>query len=407
MRAYERLLRYVRVSTASSEESAASAPSTARQFDLAKLLADEMRGLGLQSVETDDYCYVCGYLPATPGLESAPRLGLIAHMDTSPDFSGEAVKPRIIEDYDGEDVVLGDSGLTLSTAMFPHLKKLRGRTLIVTDGKTLLGADDKAGIAEILTLAEELIAGGKPHGKLCICFTPDEEIGHGTEHFPIEKLGADAAYTLDGGEEGEIVFENFNACEADLSFKGVNIHPGSAKNAMVNAALVAMEYNTMLPSGDTPRRTEGYEGFFHLTSVSGNVEQARSRYIVRDHDAAKFGMRKETMRHAEKLINEKYGPGTVKLILREQYRNMAEKIRPENDYLVEDAVRAIRAAGLVPITDPIRGGTDGAQLSWMGLPCPNLGTGGYAFHGPYEHITAEGMDKCVEILHGIVGLIAE
>lgn len=407
MRAYERLLRYVRVSTASSEESAASAPSTARQFDLAKLLADEMRGLGLQSVETDDYCYVCGYLPATPGLESAPRLGLIAHMDTSPDFSGEAVKPRIIEDYDGEDVVLGDSGLTLSTAMFPHLKKLRGRTLIVTDGKTLLGADDKAGIAEILTLAEELIAGGKPHGKLCICFTPDEEIGHGTEHFPIEKLGADAAYTLDGGEEGEIVFENFNACEADLSFKGVNIHPGSAKNAMVNAALVAMEFNTMLPSGDTPRRTEGYEGFFHLTSVSGNVEQARSRYIVRDHDAAKFGMRKETMRHAEKLINEKYGPGTVKLILREQYRNMAEKIRPENDYLVEDAVRAIRAAGLVPITDPIRGGTDGAQLSWMGLPCPNLGTGGYAFHGPYEHITAEGMDKCVEILHGIVGLIAE
>lgn len=407
MRAYERLLRYVRVSTASSEESAASAPSTARQFDLAKLLADEMRGLGLQSVETDDYCYVCGYLPATPGLESAPRLGLIAHMDTSPDFSGEAVKPRIVEDYDGEDVVLGDSGLTLSTAMFPHLKKLRGRTLIVTDGKTLLGADDKAGIAEILTLAEELIAGGKPHGKLCICFTPDEEIGHGTEHFPIEKLGADAAYTLDGGEEGEIVFENFNACEADLSFKGVNIHPGSAKNAMVNAALVAMEFNTMLPSGDTPRRTEGYEGFFHLTSVSGNVEQARSRYIVRDHDAAKFGMRKETMRHAEKLINEKYGPGTVKLILREQYRNMAEKIRPENDYLVEDAVRAIRAAGLAPITDPIRGGTDGAQLSWMGLPCPNLGTGGYAFHGPYEHITAEGMDKCVEILHGIVGLIAE
>jgi tripeptide aminopeptidase len=212
---------------------------------------------------------------------------------------------------------------------------------------------------------------------------------------------------VDGGEEGEIVFENFNACEAELTFTGVNIHPGSAKNAMVNAALAAMEFNAMLPAGDTPRSTEGYEGFFHLTSVSGNVEQAVSRYIVRDHDAAKFGMRRDMMRHNEKLMNEKYGPGTVRLTLRDQYRNMAEKISPDNFFLVEKAIRAIRAAGLEPLTEPIRGGTDGAQLSWTGLPCPNLGTGGYAFHGPYEHISVEGMDKCVEILHGIVGLIAE
>jgi tripeptide aminopeptidase len=312
MRAYERLIKYACIHTASAEDTGLS-PSTGRQFDLAYLLAEEMNALGMLDVVVDDFCYVYGNLPATPGLEKAQRLGLIAHMDTSPDFSGENVKPTVIENYNGGDVNLGDSGRILSVKMFPHLKKLAGRTLLVTDGKTLLGADDKAGISEILTLVEEIQKSGRSHGKICACFTPDEEVGCGTAHIDYKKIGADVAYTIDGGEEGEIVFENFNACAATVSFSGVNLHPGSSKNAMVNAALVAMEFNSMLPSGDTPRNTEDYEGFFHLTAITGNVEKAESRYIVRDHDAARFEMRKETMCHIQKLLNEKYGLGTVTL----------------------------------------------------------------------------------------------
>ncbi|MEG2007301.1 MAG: peptidase T [Oscillospiraceae bacterium] len=406
MKAYERLIRYAEVSTASAEDSGES-PTTARQFDLARLLAGELLSLGVSDVEVSDSCYVYAHLPATAGLENAPCLGLIAHMDTSPDFSGENVKPRIIENYDGEDVPLGTSGRVLTHNMFPSLRRLKGRTLIVTDGTTLLGADDKAGIAEIMTLLEKLIDDSAPHGRISVCFTPDEEVGCGTAHFDLKKLGADFAYTLDGEEEGEVVFENFNACAATVTFSGVNLHPGSSKDAMVNAGLVAMEFNAMLPAGDTPRNTEGYEGFFHLISMSGTVEKSETRYIVRDHDAAKFEQRKDTLMHIEKLLNAKYGANTVRVALREQYRNMAEKIRPSYYHLVDNAIEATRAAGVEPILRPIRGGTDGAQLSWEGLPCPNLGTGGFGFHGPYEHISVEGMDKAVEILQNIVSIYAK
>ncbi len=400
MRAYERFIRYAMVSTA-SEEGVGVSPSTQRQFDLARMLVDEMNELGMQGVELSDTCYVYGHVPATPGHESAPCLGLIAHMDTSPDFSGENVNPRIIEDYDGCDVELGE-GRTLTVKMFPHLPSLKGRTLIVTRGDTLLGADDKSGIAEILTLVEEMKNAGTAHGRIAVCFTPDEEIGSGTDAFEMEKLGADFAYTLDGGPEGEIVYENFNACAATVTFAGLNVHPGTAKNTMINAALVATEFNSMLPAGDTPRDTKDYEGFFHMTAIAGTTDRAELRYIIRDHDAAKFEMRKETMSHIVALINEKYGAGTAHIVFNEQYRNMAERIKPVHYHLVENAIEAVEQAGLKPLMQPIRGGTDGARLSWEGLPCPNLGTGGYAFHGPYEHITAEGMDKCVEIIHNIV-----
>ena len=401
MRAYERLIKYAKVSTA-SEEGIGVSPSTARQFDLARLLVEELRGLGVADAEVTDTCYVYGHLPATPGHEGAPCLGFIAHMDTSPDFSGENVKPRVIENYDGGDLELG-AGRTLSVKQFPHLPSLKGRTLITASGDTLLGADDKAGIAEIMTLIEQLQGGEIAHGRIAVCFTPDEEVGCGTANFDIPKLGADFAYTLDGGAEGEVVYENFNACSAVVNITGVNVHPGSAKNVMVNAALVATEFNAALPSCETPRYTEGYEGFYHLTAIAGTAEL---RYILRDHDAKKLEMRRETMAHIMKILNERYGAGTVNLSFREQYRNMAEKIRPDYMHLVENAVKATEAAGVKPLRQPIRGGTDGAQLSWEGLPCPNLGTGGYAFHGPYEHITAEGMDKCVDIIRGITEIYA-
>ncbi len=404
MRAYERLIKYAKVSTA-SEEGIGVSPSTARQFDLARLLVEELRGLGVADAEVTDTCYVYGHLPATPGHEGAPCLGFIAHMDTSPDFSGENVKPRVIENYDGGDLELG-AGRTLSVKQFPHLPSLKGRTLITASGDTLLGADDKAGIAEIMTLIEQLQGGEIAHGRIAVCFTPDEEVGCGTANFDIPKLGADFAYTLDGGAEGEVVYENFNACSAVVSITGVNVHPGSAKNVMVNAALVATEFNAALPGCETPRHTEGYEGFYHLTAIAGTAERAELRYILRDHDAKKLEMRRETMAHIMKILNERYGAGTVNLSFREQYRNMAEKIRPDYMHLVENAVKATEAAGVKPLRQPIRGGTDGAQLSWEGLPCPNLGTGGYAFHGPYEHITAEGMDKCVDIIRGITEIYA-
>ena len=404
MRAYERLIKYAKVSTA-SEEGIGVSPSTARQFDLARLLVDELRELGVADAEVTDTCYVYGHLPATPGHEGAPCLGFIAHMDTSPDFSGENVKPRVIENYDGGDLELG-AGRTLSVRQFPHLPSLKGRTLITASGDTLLGADDKAGIAEIMTLIEQLQGGEIAHGRIAVCFTPDEEVGCGTANFDIPKLGADFAYTLDGGAEGEVVYENFNACSAVVNITGVNVHPGSAKNVMVNAALVATEFNAALPSCETPRYTEGYEGFYHLTAIAGTAERAELRYILRDHDAKKLEMRRETMAHIMKILNERYGAGTVNLSFREQYRNMAEKIRPDHMHLVENAVKAAEECGVKPLRQPIRGGTDGAQLSWEGLPCPNLGTGGYAFHGPYEHITAEGMDKCVDIIRGITEIYA-
>lgn len=405
MRAYERLLNYVTVYTTSNEESG-TVPSTERQFVLGRQLVEELKAMGVENARVDDKCYVYAMLPATPGLEGIPGLGFIAHMDTTQAFSGENVKPQIIENYDGKDVALGQSGRVLAVKDFPHLPSLKGRTLITTDGTTLLGADDKAGVAEIMTLVEEILREDIPHGTLCIGFTPDEEIGRGADFFDVEGFGAEYAYTVDGGAENEIEYENFNAAGARVAVQGFSVHPGSSKDTMINAALVAMEFNGMLPLGDTPRDTEGYEGFFHLCEMSGDVSDAHLEYIIRDHDADMFRCRIETMRHIEKLLNEKYGEGTVTLTVTEQYRNMKEKIEPCM-FLIDNARLAAQEAGLQPVSVPIRGGTDGARLSYMGLPCPNLGTGGYGFHGPCEHITAEGMDSVVKILKGIVKHMAD
>lgn len=405
MRAYERFLNYVKIHT-TSDENSNTTPSTRRQFDLAEILAEEMKKLGVKDVRVDENCYVYGAIPATPGYEDKPAIGLIAHLDTAPDFCGEHVNPQIYRNYNGEDVTLGDSGKVLSVKTFPHLKELKGRTLITTDGTTLLGADDKAGIAEIMTVAEELLKGTMPHGKICIAFTPDEEVGSGADKMDIPAFGAQYAYTADGGCENEIVYENFNASEAVFKIRGFNIHPGEARNKMINAALVGMEINSMLPNLETPAHTELYEGFFHLCEMEGTVENATLQYIIRDHSAASFEARENTLRHIEKIMNEKYGQGTVKLEIHEQYRNMIEKVAPCMQ-LVDYAKDAIRELGMEPNTDPIRGGTDGAQLSFRGLPCPNLGTGGYAFHGPYEHITAEGMDTAVHVMLGILKRFAQ
>ena len=405
MKAYERLLKYVKINTKSDDRST-TVPTSAIQFDLARMLEEELRELGCENVRADDKCYVYADIPATKGCENAPVLGFIAHMDTSPDFSGEGVNPQLHENYNGEDVVLGDSGRVLSTKTFPHLKSLKGRTLITTDGNTLLGADDKAGVAEIMTLAEILINEKIPHGKICIGFTPDEEVGSGADHFDVKGFGADYAYTVDGGAEGSLEYENFNAAGAKFTVNGVNVHPGSAKNIMVNAILVAMEINSMLPSADIPSKTEGYEGFFHATDMTGDTERATLEYIVRDHSAEMFEARKTILRHIEKTLNEKYGEGTVVLEIKEQYRNMYEMILPAK-HLVDNAILAAKKVGLEPSLEPIRGGTDGARLSYMGLPCPNLGTGGYAFHGPFEHVTVEGMDKATEMLVEIVKIYSE
>ena len=402
MKAYERLLKYVAVHTTSDEEST-TVPTAAREFDLANLLVGELKAIGVEDAAVDDMCYVYGTLPATPGYEHAARLGLIAHMDTAPDFSGENVRPRIIEHYDGGDVELGTSGRTLSAAQFPHLPALAGRTLIVTDGTTLLGADDKAGVAEIVTMLEEIIKEGMPHGKISVGFTPDEEVGSGADHFDVARFGADFGFTCDGGAEGELEYENFNAAGATFTIRGFNIHPGEAKGKMINALQLACEINGMLPKGQTPRDTEGYQGFWHLVDLSGTTEQASLSYIIRDHDFASFEMRKEMLEKIAAVMNDTYGAGTVELSIRDQYRNMKEQIEPCM-HLIENAKKAMEQAGVTPRVQPIRGGTDGARLSYMGLPCPNLGTGGYAFHGPYEHITVEGMDACVRVLKNLVAL---
>ena len=400
MKAYERFLKYVTVWTSSDEEST-TVPTTKRQLDLGRLLVEEMKKMGLSDVEIDKYGYVYGYLPATEGKENVPALGLIAHMDTAPDYNGRDVKPQIISDYNGEDVVLGNSGKVLSVKDFPRLKSFRGRTLITTDGTSLLGADDKAGIAEILTVAEELINEKTPHGKICIAFTPDEEVGGGADYLKISDFGAVYGYTLDGSYEGEIQFENFNAAGAEIIIHGVNVHPGSAKNIMKNAQTIAMELHGMLPKDECPEKTEGYEGFYHLTDFTGTVEQAVMKYIIRDFDSVLFEEKQEKMRQAVEQINEKYGEGTAELKLEESYRNMREKIEPCMQ-LIDYAKAACQEAGVEPDVAPIRGGTDGARLSFRGLPCPNLGTGGDGFHGPYEHITVEGMDLAVEIVKNII-----
>lgn len=405
MKAYERFLKYIKLGTQSSEKSGKH-PSTDSQFKLAALLADELTSLGCERVRVSDKCYVYAVLSATPGFENSPRLGFIAHMDTAPDFCGDGISPMITKNYDGKSLALGNSGKVLDPAVFPHLKRLCGRTLITTDGNTLLGADDKAGIAEIMTLIEELNSTKTPHGEVLIAFTPDEEIGEGADFFDVDRFGADFAYTVDGGAEGSLEYENFNACSAHFDIYGRNVHPGSAKGIMLNASLVAMEINSSLPSCDTPALTEGYEGFYHLISMDGTVEKASLDYIVRDHSAEFFEARKALLLHIEKTLNEKYGEGTVKLQIKESYRNMKEKILTAM-HLVENAKAAARLVGIEPLVEPIRGGTDGARLSFMGLPCPNLGTGGYAFHGPFEHITVEGMDITVEILKNLVKIYSK
>ena len=405
MRAYERFLNYVPVWT-TSDETSDTVPSADRELVLARMLVEEMKGLGIADARVDDKGYVYGHIPATPGCEDKPSLGLVAHMDTVADASGENIKPQIIENYDGKDVVLKGSGDILKVDEFPYLAELKGRTLITTDGTTLLGADDKAGIAEILTVAEEIIKEGLPHGKICIGFTPDEEIARGAKHFDVEGFGADYAYTLDGDEEGEIQFENFNASTAFITIHGVSVHTGSAKDVMVNSQTIATEIHQMLPVNERPETTEGYEGFYHLVSVQGNVTTTKMKYFIRDFDRRSFDARAQKLRDIAEEMNKQYGEGKVEVEIVESYYNMREKIEPCMQ-LIDYAKAAIEHAGITPIVSPVRGGTDGARLSFKGLPCPNLGTGGHAFHGVFEHITVEGMDKAVLIVKDIIRQFAE
>lgn len=397
MKASERLLKYAVIYTGSDEDHAEQTPSTPEQMTLAQVLAKDMRDIGLTDVSVDAHAYVYGFLPATAGREQCPPIGFIAHIDIVNEFGTSEIHPQIVKEYDGGEIALGTSGRTLDTVQFPDLKQAIGKTVITTDGTTVLGADDKAGVAEILTMCERLVQDNLPHGKICVCFTPDEEIGHGAALLDLEKFGASYAYTVDGGAPNEVEWETFYAAAADWSVAGVSVHPGDAKDKMVNAALVAMEINSMLPPDEIPAKTQGREGFFHLCDMSGDVSAAKLSYIIRDHDAEKFSQRKQTMREIERKINETYGAGTAALTLREQYCNMAEILQHHPD-VVEQAKRAIRAVGLTPVSNPVRGGTDGAQLSFRGLPCPNLGTGAYALHGPYEHAIAEQMDVMTEIL---------
>lgn len=405
MRVEERLLKYVSYWTTSDEE-CRQIPSSERQFELGKVLEQELRDLGLEKVTLTDHCYVYGLLPATKGYADKPAVGFISHMDTAPDFSGKDVKPQIIPDYDGNDVLLNGSGAYLKISDFPTLKTLKGRTLITTDGTTLLGADDKAGVSEIMTAVEQIITEKIPHGDIWIGFTPDEEVGSGADLFDLDYFKARFAYTVDGDYEGEVAYENFNAASASFEINGVNVHPGEAKDIMINAALVGCEIASLLPENETPAHTEGREGFYHLTDFSGDIAHAKVNYIVRDHDKATFEKRLDTLRGIEQKMNEKYHADTVTLNIQHSYSNMLEVIE-KNEYVVAIAKKAIKNVGLEPVSRPVRGGTDGARLSFMGLPCPNLGTGGYGFHGPFEHISVEGMNTAVSVIKEIVKITAE
>jgi tripeptide aminopeptidase len=405
MRVEERLLKYVSYWTTSDEE-CRQIPSSERQFELGKVLEQELRDLGLEKVTLTDHCYVYGLLPATKGYADKPAVGFISHMDTAPDFSGKDVKPQIIPDYDGNDVLLKGSGTYLKVSDFPTLKTLKGRTLITTDGTTLLGADDKAGVSEIMTAVEQIITEKIPHGDIWIGFTPDEEVGSGADLFDLDYFKARFAYTVDGDYEGEVAYENFNAASASFEINGVNVHPGEAKDIMINAALVGCEIASLLPENETPAHTEGREGFYHLTDFSGDIAHAKVNYIVRDHDKSSFEKRLDSLRGIEKKMNEKYHADTVKLNIQHSYSNMLEVIE-KNEYVVAIAKKAIKNVGLEPVSRPVRGGTDGARLSFMGLPCPNLGTGGYGFHGPFEHISVEGMDTAVSVIKEIVKITAD
>ena len=403
--ARSRFLRYVTYYTTSDEHTGAS-PSTERQKDLGRVLLAELTALGLTAGRMDSAGNVIATLPASPGV-TAPVVALIAHMDTAPDAPGENICARVTEAYDGGDVVLNEEKhIVLSPEEYPQLKNAVGKRLIVTDGTTLLGADDKAGVAEILSAAELLLTSDRPHGTVKLAFTPDEEIGRGADRFDVAGFGADYAYTVDGGAIGELEYENFNAASAKIIIRGKSIHPGSAKGQMVNAALVAMELHGLLPALETPYYTDGYEGFYHLTGMQGETEQAELHYIIRDHDRAKFEARKAVMQKVCAEIDRRYGAGTVELTLRDSYYNMKEKIEPCM-FLIENAKRAMEQLGIEPKVVPIRGGTDGARLSFEGLPCPNLCTGGENFHGRFEYIPAEDMERITQLLAVMLWNLAE
>lgn len=398
----ERFLKYVGFDTQSNPESD-TFPSTDKQSVLLKYLAEEMKSLGLTEVEMDRYGYVMGTLPATKGYEEKPVIGFISHVDTSPDMSGANIHPRTIENYDGKDIPLNDR-LTMKVADFPELTFFKGHTLITTDGTTLLGADDKAGVAEIMTAAEYLLAHPEiAHGKIRIGFTPDEEIGRGVDFFDVKRFGALYAYTVDGGFEGELEYENFNAAGVKIEIQGQNIHPGYAKNKMINALQVAMELNSLLPVCERPEHTEGYEGFYHLTAVKGEVEKAAMEYIIRDHSREKFEAKKRFIAEAVNFLNRKYGEGVIRMTLKDQYYNMREMVEPHPE-VIQKAEEAMRQAGVVPVVRPIRGGTDGARLSYMGLPCPNLFTGGMNFHGKYEYCSLDTMQKALQTILNLIVL---
>ena len=400
-----RLLKYVKVNTVSDPKSE-TLPSTQIQFDLAKILVEDLKEIGVKDASLDENCYVMGSIPGNA--KNAPAIGLIAHMDTSPEFSGENVKPQIIEDYDGNDIVLNkDLNIVMKVSDFPYLADFKGHTLITTDGTTLLGADNKAGIAEIMEVAKYFIDNPDvKHGDIKICFTPDEEVGRGTEKFDLEKFGADFAYTLDGSFEGEIEYENFNAASAVIKIHGTNIHPGSAKHKMKNSLLIAMEFNALLPVFDVPQYTEGYEGFYHLDEAGGTVELTTLEYIIRDHDMEKFTARKEFMTKAAAFINEKYGEGTAEIEIKDSYFNMREHILPVM-HIVDSAVAAMEKTGVKPIVKAIRGGTDGAALSYKGLPTPNIFTGGFNYHGRYEAVSVQSMNKAISTVIEILKSYAQ
>lgn len=393
MNVTERFLKYVSFETQSNEDSE-TCPSTASQRVLGAALVEEMKSIGIADAHMDDDGYIYGTVPGDPSL---PTIGLIAHMDTAPGCSGADIRTKIVP-YDGGDILLNaEKQIYMREAEYPSLTRNRGKHLIVTDGTTLLGADDKAGIAEIMAAAEYLLNSGERHATLRIGFTPDEEIGRGADRFDVKKFGADYAYTADGGAMGEMEYECFNAAGAKVNFRGINIHPGSAKDKMVNSQLIAMEYQSLLPVHQRPEATEGYEGFIMLTDMHGEVEQSELRYIIRDHDMAKFAEKKQLMEKAAAFLNDKYGAGSVELSIRDSYFNMKEKIEPCM-YIVERAMRAMEKVGMQPVTVPIRGGTDGARLSYEGLPCPNLCTGGENYHGRFEYIPVEDMERCTEML---------
>ncbi|MBS7297424.1 MAG: peptidase T [Bacteroides sp.] len=401
----DRFLRYVAVDTMSNEDSETQ-PSAEKELNLLRMLRDELVGLGVEAT-LDEWGYVMASIPSNVE-EAVPAIGFIAHVDTSPDASGAAIKPQIIPDYDGSDVPLkGVPGLVLAVGDFPELLAHKGETLITTDGTTLLGADDKAGVAEIMSAVQYIVEHPEfKHGKICIGFTPDEEIGRGVVKFDVERFGADYAYTMDGGEVGELEFENFNAASASLHVQGRNVHPGYAKGKMLNAIRIAEEFDALLPPSQKPEYTEGYEGFLHIIGFKGTVEESDVTYIIRDHDSVKFEALKKTMRDCEAFINARYGTGTAVLTIKDQYRNMREQVEPHY-HIVEKAVKAMEMAGIKPHIQPIRGGTDGANLSFKGLPCPNIFAGGLNFHGKFEWVTVENMEKAEAVILNIIKLYAD